>query len=242
MSILISPSMMCADLIELAKDITSLEKGGADYLHFDVMDGTFVPNYTLGTDLIKRIRKYTRIPFDIHLMVEHPEFKLGYFEFNEGDMVSVHYESTPHIMRVINQIKKMGLKACVALNPGSPICLLNDLIYEVDAVLIMTVNPGFAGQTLINSTISKIKQLKSILKEKGLEHVLIEVDGNVSFENAIVMKNAGADIFIAGSSSVFGYKEGIVPSTAIVRKNNVVMYRQNRYCMPKGTYEPGKRD
>ena len=209
MPLLISPSMMCADMLQLAKDIKSLERGGADYLHFDVMDGAFVPNYTLGTDLIKKIRAYTNIPIDIHLMVERPELKLGYFEFKGTDLVSVHYESTLHIMRVINQIKMQGAKACVALNPGSPVCLLNDLLDDVDAVLIMTVNPGFAGQKLIPSTLNKITELKSLLENRNLQHVLIQVDGNVSYQNSIRMRQAGADIFVAGTSSVFGHKDGI---------------------------------
>ncbi len=207
---LISPSMMCANALNLEKDIDSLEKGMVDYLHFDIMDGTFVPNYSLGTCLISALRQRTNIPFDIHLMVDRPENKLAYFDIREGDMISVHYEATPHIVRVLGQIRERGAKACVAVNPGTPVTMLHDLMEDMDAVLVMTVNPGFAGQRLVASAIQKIADLKQMLTAQNAQHILIEVDGNVSYENAVNMKRAGADIFVVGSSSVFGHQDGII--------------------------------
>jgi len=194
----ISPSMMCADFLNLEKDIRAFEKLGIEYLHIDIMDGSFVPNYTLGTDYVRKLKETTKIPMDIHLMIDRPEDKLEWFEFGEGDYVSFHWEATKHVHRTIQRIKARGAKAMLALNPATPLCVLEDVITDLDAVLIMTVNPGFAGQNLVRQTLDKIKRLRRMYA--GIE---IEVDGNVSFENAVIMKGAGADIFVAGTSSIF---------------------------------------
>ncbi|MBR1969745.1 MAG: ribulose-phosphate 3-epimerase [Clostridia bacterium] len=199
----IAPSVMCVDFFELRKHIETFEKNNIDLVHLDVMDGSFVSNYTLGTDFVKTIKKNTNIPLDIHLMIEEPEKKLGWFEFGEGDYVSVHYEATRHLNRAIAAIKERGAKAMVALNPATPLCMLEDLLDDIDAVLLMTVNPGFAGQKLVQSTLKKIKKLRESLYKSGYTNIEIEVDGNVSFENAELMSRAGANIFVAGSSSVF---------------------------------------
>lgn len=204
---MISASLMCANLIDLKTDLKALEAAGADMLHFDIMDGEFVPNYSLGTDMIRIVRKYTNLPFDIHLMVNKPEDKLDYFEIQQGDYVSVHYEATQHISRTLQRIKEKCAHPIVAINPGTPVSVLKSIVHEAEGVLIMTVNPGFYGQKLIRYTIDKIYETKELLKEQCLKNHLIEVDGNVSFENAVLMKKAGADIFVAGSSSIFNEKD-----------------------------------
>lgn len=199
----ISPSLMCADFLHLGDELKALEKYGIEYLHVDIMDGVFVSNYTLGTDFIKKIHRATDIPLDLHLMIDHPDTKLDWFEFKEGDYVSVHYEACTHVQAVLSNIHKRGAKTMLALNPGTPICVLEDLLPDLDAVLIMTVNPGFAGQKLVPQTLDKIRRLRRMLDENGYENVEIECDGNVSFENAKKMSDAGANIFVAGTSSIY---------------------------------------
>ena len=199
----ISPSIMCADFFQLDTYIKAFEKCNIDMIHVDIMDGSFVPNYTLGTDFIKALKRKTKIPLDIHLMINNPENKLDWFEFNENDYVSIHCESTPHLHKAISAIKNRRAKAMVAVNPATPICALESILDDIDAVLIMTVNPGFAGQKLIKSVLKKITQLRNYLDKNGYEHIEIEVDGNVSFENAALMSKAGSNIFVAGTSSIF---------------------------------------
>lgn len=199
----ISPSLMCADFLHLGDELKALEKYGIEYLHVDIMDGVFVSNYTLGTDFIKKIHRATDIPLDIHLMIDHPDTKLDWFEFKEGDYVSVHYEACTHVQAVLSNIHKRGVKTMLALNPGTPLCVLEDLLPDLDAVLIMTVNPGFAGQKLVPQTLDKIRRLRRMLDENGYENVEIECDGNVSFENAKKMSDAGVNIFVAGTSSIY---------------------------------------
>ena len=199
----ISPSMMCVDFMNVGKDLSVMERHGIEYLHIDIMDGEFVNNYTLGTDFCKVMKKNSSIPLDIHLMIEKPENKLSWFEFGEGDYVSVHYESTRHIQRALQQIKQRGAKPMIALNPATPLEVLEWVLPDIDAVLLMTVNPGFAGQKLVPQTLEKITACRKYLDERGYPNVEIEVDGNVSFENARKMSDAGADIFVAGSSSMF---------------------------------------
>ena len=209
----ISPSIMCVDFFKLEKYIKEFEKNDIDLIHIDIMDGSFVQNFTLGTDFVKAINSKTNIPVDIHLMIENPESKLDWFEFGENDYVAVHYESTRHLNKVISAIKMRGAKAMVAINPATPLCVLDSVLDDIDAVLVMTVNPGFAGQKLVKSTIKKIKNLREELDLNGYEHVEIEVDGNVSFENAILMKDAGANIFVAGSSSIFSKESTLKENT-----------------------------
>ena len=203
----ISPSVMCVDFFALEEAINNFEKCGIELIHVDVMDGAFVPNFTLGTDFIKALKKRTRIPLDIHLMINDPESKLDWFEFGEGDYVGVHAESTKHLHKAISAIKSRGAKAMVVLNPATPISAIECVLDDIDAALVMTVNPGFAGQKMIPSTLKKIRALRDYLDENGYSHVEIEVDGNVSFENARLMNEAGANIFVAGTSSLF--KKGV---------------------------------
>jgi ribulose-phosphate 3-epimerase len=199
----IAPSMMCADIAGLEKTLCALEAAGVDYLHIDVMDGVFVPNYALGTDYAGQLRGRTAIPLDLHLMIERPEDKIGWFRPRPGDYVSVHFESTPHIHRAVARIREAGARPMVALNPATHYRAAEPLLDDIDAVLVMTVNPGFAGQRLVESTLRKIAGLRRWLDDAGYAHIEIEADGNVNLETAKRMRKAGADIFVAGSSSVF---------------------------------------
>ena len=199
----VSPSMMCADALNLGADAVALEKAGVQYFHYDVMDGDFVPNFMLGPDVIKAVRKVSKVPADIHLMVKNPERHLHLFDLQAGDVVSVHQESTIHLQRTLAAIRQTGALAAVALNPATPLCTIEDVLPDIDMVLLMTVNPGFAGQKLVPQTLQKITRLRKMLDESGYAHVRIEVDGNVSFENAVKMRAAGADLFVAGTSAVF---------------------------------------
>ena len=195
--------MMCADIFSLGETLDVFEKNGVSYLHIDIMDGEFVPNFTLGTDYCRIMKKATSIPLDIHLMVNDPEKKLSWFEFGEGDMVSVHFESTKHPYLALQMIRARGAKAFLAINPGTAASVILPMLSVMDGVLVMTVNPGFAGQKLAESTLFKISEVRELAEKAGREDLLIETDGNVSFENAVRMSRAGADIFVAGTSSVF---------------------------------------
>ena len=199
----ISPSVMCADPLRLAQTLDEFARLGVDYLHLDIMDGHFVRNFTLGTDFVRAIKAASKIPLDLHLMIERPEERLDWFTFDEGDYVSVHAESTPHLQRALSAIRARGAKPMAAINPATPICMLEPVLDDIDAILVMTVNPGFAGQRLVASTLKKIACLREMLDQNGYGHIEIEVDGNVSFANARLMRDAGANIFVAGSSSVF---------------------------------------
>ncbi|MBO5059532.1 MAG: ribulose-phosphate 3-epimerase [Clostridia bacterium] len=214
----ISPSIMCASPFMLNNYIKQFEECGIEYIHVDVMDGSFVPNYTLGTDFIKALKSNSKIPLDLHLMIDNPESKLDWFEFGENDYVSVHYESTRHLHKAVCTIKNRGAKPMVAINPATPISVLENLLDDIDAVLVMTVNPGFAGQKLVQSTLKKIRQLREYLDNNGYKHIEIEADGNVSFENARLMSEAGANIFVAGTSSVFAQGKSFAENVSELRK------------------------
>lgn len=203
MNMKISPSMMCADIANLKAALTEFEKCKIEYLHIDIMDGHFVPNFTLGTDYCKSIRKLTNIPLDIHLMINDPELKLEWFDFGDGDMVSVHAESTKHLQKALAYIKSKGAKAFVALNPSTPLCVLDEIVDDIEGVLVMAVNPGFAGQKMVPNALDKIRRVREYLDKNHFNDKEIEVDGNVSYENALKMKSAGANIFVAGTSSIF---------------------------------------
>ncbi len=213
----ISPSMMCADALRLGEALEEFEKCGIEYLHIDIMDGAFVPNFTLGTDYCKILKKAVKIPLDIHLMVEKPEEKLAWFPIGEGDIVSVHAESTKHLQKALTAIRQAGSKAYVAINPATPLSVLEEVIPDLDGVLVMTVNPGFAGQKLIPQTLDKISRVRKMLDSQGRCDAEIEVDGNVSFENARKMSDAGANIFVAGTSSVFTDKFSLAEGTRMLR-------------------------
>lgn len=214
----IAPSMMCVDAFKLEDTLKTFKEEKIDYLHIDVMDGTFVPNFMLGTDYCKMLKKKTDLPLDIHLMINNPEYKAEWFPIGEGDMVSIHVESTVHLQRALSLVKRLGAKPIVALNPATPIEEIRYVLDDVCAVLLMTVNPGYAGQALIPQTLKKISDTRKFLDMNGYEHIEIEVDGNVSFENAKLMKSAGSNIYVAGSSSVFRKDLSLEDGIRLLRK------------------------
>lgn len=216
----ISPSVMCVDFFKLEENIKAFEKNSIELLHIDIMDGSFVPNFTLGTDFVKALKQKTDIPLDMHFMIDNPESKIEWFDFGMGDYVSVHAEATRHLHKTVAIIKERGAKAMVAINPATPISSIEEIIDDIDAVLVMTVNPGFAGQKMVESTLSKIARLRKYLDETGHTATEIEVDGNVSFENAVRMNKAGANIFVAGTSSVF--KKGSDITKNIARMRDII--------------------
>lgn len=194
----IAPSILSADFANLARDIQLVEKLGADYIHVDVMDGQFVPNITLGPNIVSAIRPVTKLPLDVHLMIEQPENFIAAFAKAGADIITVHQEATPHIHRAMQMIKAAGVKAGVVINPGTPLAAIEEVLDLADLVLIMTVNPGFGGQSFIESQLDKIAQLKTLREEKGYTYE-IEVDGGIVPETAAKCKEAGADVFVAGS-------------------------------------------
>lgn len=195
----IAPSILSADFMRLNDEIKGAESAGVDMIHIDIMDGHFVPNITIGPFIVEAIRKVTRLPLDVHLMIEEPDRYLNDFIRAGADYLTVHTETSVHLHRTIKWIKDSGLKAGVSLNPATPVWNLDYILSDVDIVLIMSVNPGFGGQEFIPQVLDKIGILKSILTERGLE-VLIEVDGGIKYENAKEVADAGADILVMGSA------------------------------------------
>ena len=200
---MLSASVMCADVLHLGAALREIEDAGIEYLHCDIMDNHFVPNLMLPMEMLNKLRGATRLPFDFHLMTEKPETVIEKLDLRDGDIISVHYESTPHIEKVVALIKERGARVAVAINPGTPVFVLEEILPKLDIVLLMTVNPGFAGQKLAEGSFEKIARMKSYLDERGCGNILIEVDGHCSFENVPKMYGAGADIFVVGTSSVF---------------------------------------
>lgn len=200
---LLSASLMCADLLNMEEAIKDLEKANIDYLHIDIMDGSFVPNITLGFDLINSIKKATDIPLDIHMMVYEPSKFIERMNLSENDIVCVHYESDIHIHRTLELIKNKGCKAGLAINPGTPVESVKNLMDYVDMLLVMTVSPGFAGQKIFKGADRKVTEARKLLTQWGYGDTLIQVDGNISLENGKRMYNSGADIFVLGTSSLF---------------------------------------
>lgn len=198
----IAPSLLAADMGDLRQAVARVEQAGADYLHLDVMDGAFVPNISFGADVIRALRKGSRLFFDVHLMVEEPGRYLDDFAAAGADLLTVHYEACRHLHRVIQQIKGLGLKAGVALNPATPVSVLEDILPDLDLVLIMSVNPGFGGQSYITESTAKIARLAAML-DTAEQDIDIEVDGGVSAKNAALPVSAGANVLVAGTG-VFG--------------------------------------
>ena len=194
----IAPSILSSDFGNLASEIRAVEEAGADYIHIDVMDGHFVPNLTVGPIVVECVRKLTRLPLDVHLMVERPENLLDAFIKAGSDIITVHVEATPHLHRAIQSIKEKGARAGVSLNPSTPIQSIEPVIEDVDMVVIMSVNPGFGGQELIRSALAKIKRVRKLLDEAGSKAEL-EVDGGIKAENIRDVSLAGADVFVSGS-------------------------------------------
>lgn len=199
----ICPSILSADFARLADEVKEVETGGADYIHLDLMDGHFVPNLTFGVPVVKALRKYTKVPFDAHLMVEHPDIYIEDLAKAGVEYVTVHQEACIHLDRIIQQIHEAGMKAGVALNPATPVDTLRCVASQLDMILVMSVNPGFGGQKFIPYTIKKIKEANELLKEVGNTNAVIEVDGGVNAKTAAAVKAAGAEFLVAGSA-VFG--------------------------------------
>ncbi len=196
---IIAPSLLASDFLHLEQECNMLNESKADWFHLDVMDGRFVPNISYGMAIIKQMRKTSSKYFDVHLMIEEPEKFVEDFKDAGANNLTVHQEACPHLHRNIQQIKSLGLNAGVAINPATPVSLLQDIIRDVDTVLVMSVNPGFGGQSFIPHSIDKIKEIKSLINSTG-SSAKIEVDGGISLENASEIVKAGADILVAGSS------------------------------------------
>lgn len=212
----LAPSILSADFAKLLEDVKKVEKAGCEYLHIDVMDGHFVPNITLGPGIVKSLRKDVNMIFDTHLMIENPDNYIKDFVDAGSDLIVVHVEACRHLHRTIQNIKSYNVKAGVALNPATPIETIKHVLQDVDMVLIMTVNPGFGGQSFIESMIEKIKELKQIIDEKNL-NVDIQVDGGIKPSNINQVVEAGANVIVAGSA-IFN-SENIEETVKLMRKN-----------------------
>lgn len=199
MSIRIAPSLLSADFSRLGEEIRALETAGADMIHLDVMDGHFVPNLTIGPSVIKALRPLTTLPFDVHLMISPVDPLLESFAQAGADILTVHPEAGPHLHRTLQTIKSLGKKAGVALNPATPLSLIEPVLDDIDLLLIMTVNPGFGGQTFIPSMREKIHAARALLNHRA-PHVLLEVDGGITGDNAPYLRTTGVDILVAGTA------------------------------------------
>ena len=213
---LIAPSVLAADFTQLARDVEMVNQSAADWFHLDVMDGRFVPNITFGMMIIDAIKKLATKPLDVHLMIVEPERYIEDFRKAGADIITVHVEACPHLHRTLQQIRATGAKAGVALNPHTPIALVEDILEDADLFCLMSVNPGFGGQKFIYRTLDKIRKLRSMLDERNLD-AHIEIDGGVGLQNAEIILQAGADVLVAGSS-VFAAND---PKKAIHALKNI---------------------
>lgn len=202
-NIKISPSILSADFSILGDEIKSLEKAGADLIHVDVMDGHFVPNITMGPPIIKRVRKCTKLPFDVHLMISPVEKYIKAFADAGADIITIHPEATDNLKRAVSAIKSLGKKAGVSLNPKTPINALMDVINDIDLILVMSVNPGFAGQSFMAEVLPKVSELRKMINDKKLK-IDIEIDGGINFETAPLAVKAGANILVSGTTIFSG--------------------------------------
>lgn len=211
----ISASMMCSNLVDLRETIDIFEKNNIERLHIDMMDGTFVPNFGLGVDYIRGLRELTKIPLDLHLMIKDPEYKLQWIGIKETDIVSIHYESSFQVQRVLDWLQPFGCKRFLAINPATPVSSLEEVLDYIDGINLLMVNPGFAGQKIVPSTMKKAEKVVQLLKDYGREDIIVEVDGNITPDNAKKLRTIGASLFVAGTSAIFKgdvkkYEENII--------------------------------
>lgn len=199
----ISASMMCANLVDLKDTIRTFEEEGVEYLHIDMMDGTFVPNFGLGVDYVRGLRELTDIPLDLHLMIKDPEYKFSWIGIRPTDVVSIHYESTFQVQRALDYLADYDCRRFLAINPATPVNALEEVLDYIDGINLLMVNPGFAGQKIVPSTMRKAEKVANLLKREGREDIIIQVDGNITCENARKLRAIGASIFVAGTSSIF---------------------------------------
>jgi ribulose-phosphate 3-epimerase len=216
MTVKIAPSILSADFANLGDAIVAAENARADWIHVDVMDGRFVPNLTIGPVVVKSLRAVTTLPLDVHLMIEAPERLLPAFAKAGADRLTVHVETCPHLHRTVQQIHELGVKAGVTLNPGTPLVTLEEILSFVDQVLIMSVNPGFGGQSYIATSTARIARVRQMLDERGLSEVELEVDGGIKPGNAAQVVGAGATVLVAGSA-IFGGQDPIGANIAALR-------------------------
>ena len=217
---MISPSLMCADLLNLESEITALDNLGVDYVHLDFMDGKFVPNITLDTNLIKAVKSVLKnMKRDIHIMAYNPEQYFDRMDIGEGDIVAVHYEACENLREVLTDIRSRGADPFVVISPDTKPDVLTEYLDEVDGILVMTVYPGFAGQPIVEGSFEKIREVRKLIDESG-RNIILEVDGHVSWDLCQKMRECGADLFVAGSSSV--YSKGIALDEAVNRMMKLI--------------------
>lgn len=205
--------MMCSDLVNLKETLRIFEEEKVEYLHIDMMDGTFVPNFGLGVDYVRSLRELTSIPLDLHLMIKDPEYKFQWIGIKDTDVVSIHYESTFQVQRALDYLQPYGCKRFLAINPATPVYVLEEVLDYIDGINVLMVNPGFAGQKIVPSTIRKVEKVVELLHKEGHENIIIEADGNITPQHALTLGQMGASMFVCGSSSIF--------------RNGVDQYRNN---------------